>query len=229
MGPVQARARAAAGAAVEPGDLLQGAERAAAAALLHTAEPATYTDSDAEVAGTARRSTGGKPPRAPPRGRATAAAVPGRRTVLDKEDGAAKRQKKKGKNMPGETACAGAGAQARSQHGGQRAGAGGEGDERRRPTHAAPEQPSGEGAGLRNGGALKGEQGSGPARAAARADADATERERLERKRAKKLRQKERRVGEERSEEQAALERARRQRKKQRLKGGVVVGEEPAA
>ncbi|KAK9841841.1 hypothetical protein WJX81_006592 [Elliptochloris bilobata] len=72
-----ARKRAAA-TAVEPSELLRGAAQAAAVALLHVEDPTCYSESDEDKGYPGLYQAYGKPPRAPPRGRPKAAAVPGR-------------------------------------------------------------------------------------------------------------------------------------------------------
>ena len=83
---------------MEPGDLLREAVRAAASALPHVADPATYSDSDGGEGGPC----GNKPPRAPPRGNPKAPAVPGKRRRLDTGDGPARRRRKKGSQAAGQ-------------------------------------------------------------------------------------------------------------------------------
>ena len=216
----QVHARAAA-AAVEPAQLLRDAARAATAAAARVDAPAVYSETES---GDAARPLSGKPPRAPPRGRPGAAAVPGRRRVLD-GSGRKNRKKKKEGGEPEPTpaaaqaaqavAAGSAGLQPGERHGrvgGEKGAASGASG-----AHAAAQQ-----------GACK-EGSSGAHRAQAPGGQDAALRERAERKRLKKQTQKLRRAAGGLSEEQAALERARRERKKQRLKAARTRKAKPVA
>jgi hypothetical protein len=204
----QVHARAAA-AAVEPAQLLRDAARAATAAAARVDAPAVYSESES---GDAARPFSGKPPRAPPRGRPGAAAVPGRRRVLDGGDRKNRKKKKEGGEPEPAPAAAraqalaagSAGLQPGKQHGRVRGEPGAAGDDS--CARAATKQ-----------GACK-EGTSGARCAQAPEGQDAALCERAERKRLKKRKQKLRRAAGGLSEEQAALERARRERKKQRLK-----------
>ena len=227
----QAQARAAA-AAMEPSDLLRGAAAAAAAALPSVAEPACYSESDEGEGDPTSHPACGKPPRAPPRGRPTAAAVPGRRRVLSDDADTAKRRKnrKKGERnglggmpslQPGE--CPN-----NAQHMARANGtapsavckAAKQAAVSMQATATQPSRQAGYGGGPGACAAAAPDQAGKPdqERRAAGADAKAAERERRERKRAKKLRQKQQRAAGAVSEEAATLERARKARKKQRLK-----------
>ena len=221
----QAHARAAA-AAVEPSDLLREAAAAAAAALHSVAEPACYSESDEGEGNPASYPACGKPPRAPPRGRPTAAAVPGRRRVLDDDADTAKRRKKRKKGEQGQPGCIPppqpgeclkADQHMAHANGSTPSAACKAAKQAAVPMQATAAQQSRQ-AGLGGGPApnLAGEPDE--SHGAAGADAQAAERERRERKRAKKLRQKQQRAAGAMSEEAAVLERARRARKKQRLK-----------
>ena len=220
-----AHARAAA-AAVEPSDLLREAAAAAAAALPSVAEPACYSESDEGEGDPTSYPACGKPPRAPPRGRPTDAAVPGRRRVLDDDADTAKRRKKRRKGEGGQPGCMPAPQPGEcpndAQHmahpnGSMPSAACRAAKQAPVSMQATAAQPSRQ---ARHGGGPAPNQAGEPdqARGAAGADAQAAERARRERKRAKKLRQKQQRAAGAVSEEAAVLERARKARKKQRLK-----------
>lgn len=229
----QAYLRAAA-AAVEATDVLRRAATAAAAALPSVAEPACYSESDEGEGDPAPHPACSKPPRAPPRGRPTAAAVPGRRRVLGDDADTAKRRKKKknGLEERGELGCiptpqlgkrpldAQHMAHANGEAPSAACKAAKQAAAARQPCPAQPSRQALRGNHHGSCAVATPDQAgkADEARGAAGEDAQAGERARRERKRAKKLRQKQQRAAGAVSEEAAALERARKARKKQRLK-----------